>query len=456
MWQVWHSGLNPGTDGRCIWNEGTGRMTAWLTVVGIGEDGLPGLGESARQAVRSAAVLIGSQRHLDLIGTVEGQRQIRWPSPFSDGYRVLVDLYPQPVCVLASGDPMFYGVGGSLPSALEVLLPDDARQALAAGGLRVIPTVSCVSLAAARMGWSLQSVPVVAAHGRPLERLGLHLHPGARILVLSENANTPALVASYLCAGGYGASQMTVLGHLGGPREDRHAARADQWPAGEESGQPHPDRAMPSFEVPSLNVIALEVRTETGQAGWPQTAGLPDAAFRHDGQLTKQDIRAVTMSRLAPRPGELLWDVGAGSGSIGIEWMRSHPTCRAYAIESHPDRQGFIRHNRDTLGVPDLVLVEGRAPAALDGLPSPDAVFVGGGITREGVADACYDALKPGGRMIATAVTLESEAFLVGLYQRWGGDLLRLSVAHTRPIGGFLGWDPAKPVTLWWTEKAAG
>lgn len=410
-------------------------MTAWLTVVGLGEDGPDGLGTAARQAVEQAAVVVGGARHLALLPDQPGQTRLPWPSPFSGAYPLLAGLYPQPVCVLASGDPMFYGIGATLAAGLAPLLPPGA---LTPQAVRVLAAPSCVSLAAARMGWAVQDVTVIATHGRPLARLAACLHPGARLLLLADGAHTPAEVARLLCLHGFSASRITVMGYLGGPRESRVQALAADFP-----DQSYPD----------LAVIAVEPVPDPGTLPLAVTPGLPDAAYRHDGQLTKRDIRAVTLARLAPRPGELLWDVGAGSGSIGIEWMRSHPSCRAIAIESHSDRQANIRHNRDALGVPDLRLVEGRAPDALTGLPTPDVVFVGGGITRDGVAEACFDALRPGGRMVATAVTVQSEARLVALQARWGGDLLRLSVAQTRPVGGFLGWDTAMPVTLWGVTK---
>lgn len=412
-------------------------MAAWLTVVGLGDDGLSGLGDAARQAVTQAAVVIGGARHLALLPDQPGQRRLPWPSPFAGAYPLLAGLYPQPVCVLASGDPMFYGIGATLCAGLAPLLPPDAVTPQA---VRVLSAPSCVSLAAARLGWAVQEVVVIPAHGRPLARLAAHLHPGVRLLLLAEGAETPAAVGRLLGLRGFSASRITVFGHLGGPRETRWDGTAE---------------TLADVSFPDLAVIAVEPQADPGTVPLAVTPGLPDDAYRHDGQLTKRDIRAVTLARLAPRPGELLWDVGAGSGSIGIEWMRSHPSCRAIAVESHPDRQANIRHNRDALGVPDLHLVEGRAPQALTGLPEPDAVFVGGGITRDGVAEACYAALKPGGRMVATAVTVQSEARLVALQACWGGDLLRLSVAQTRPVGTFLGWDTAMPVTLWTTVKLA-
>ena len=391
-------------------------MTAWLTVVGIGEDGLEGLGAAARVAVAGAAVLIGGRRHLDMVPETPGQERVAWPSPFS-AERVLARR-GSPVCVLASGDPMFWGVGATL-----------ARN-LPAGEMRVLPAPSAASLAAARLGWGLQEVVVLSATGRPLEAVCRHLHPGGRLLVLAGGGEDPARLARLLVESGFGASRLIVLEHMGGARERRLEGIAAEWAQG---------------DCAALLVMAVECR---GAPAWSGLAGLPDEAYRHDGQLTKRDVRAVTLAHLAPLPGELLWDVGAGSGSIGIEWMRSHPSCRAIAIEAEASRQALIAHNCAALGVPGLRLVAGRAPAALAGLERPDAVFIGGGLTAEGVLEACWQALRPGGRLVANAVTLQSEALLTAWQARTGGTLTRLSVAHAGPLGRFDVWRTAMPVTI--------
>lgn len=264
------------------------------------------------------------------------------------------------------------------------------------------------------------------------------VYPGTRLLVLSADGDTPAQVAEALCARGFGASRLTLLEHLGGPDECRIEGLAASWnlPRGAD-----------------LNLLAVECLVDTGAQLLPPTCGLPDEAYRHDGQLTKRDVRAVTLARLAPLPGELLWDVGAGCGSIGIEWMRAHPACRAIAIEANEGRQAHIRHNRDALGVPGLQLVAGHAPEALDGLPAPDAIFIGGGVTVPGVLDDCWAALKPGGRLLANAVTIQSEAALVAFREQHGGELLRLTVAQAQPLGGFDTWRAALPITLLMVRK---
>jgi len=404
-------------------------MEPWLTVVGIGEDGLAGLGEAARDAVLGAPVVIGGARHLALLPETQGQARHPWPSPFSEGCAWILSRRGTPVCVLASGDPMLFGVGATLAARVPM------------AEMRVFSAPSSVSLAAARLGWPLHQAPVLPLHGRPLAALHPLLTDGARLLLLAEDGTTAAHVAALLVARGFGASAMTVLERLGGPRERRLEGRADAW-----SHAPGAD----------LAVIALDCHADAeAEGGLSRLAGLPDDAFAQDGQITKRDQRAVTLARLAPRPGELLWDVGAGCGSVGIEWMRSHPACRTIAIEARADRRAFIKANREGLGVPGLEIVAGRAPEALDGLTAPDAVFIGGGVTMPGVAERCWDALTPGGRLVANAVTLEGEAALVTLQARWGGDLTRLSVSHARPLGGFHGWRPAMPVTLLSARKPA-
>jgi len=394
-------------------------MIPWLTVVGIGEDGYPGLGKQARRALLDAQVIIGGPRQLALLPPCLRAICEPWPQPFT--LAPVLDRRGTPICVLASGDPMLFGVGASL-----------SRQ-LSADELQVLPAPSSYSLAAARLGWPLQEVALMSVVARPLAGVVRHLHPGARLLVLSNDGHSPAALAALLVDQGLGASQLQVLEHLGGPLERRISGRAQDWSLA---------------EAAALNLVAIEVLSETGEAGLPLTPGLPDSAYRHDGQLTKRDVRAVTLSRLAPRPGELLWDVGAGCGSIGIEWARSHPRCRVLAIEVDAGRQAHILHNRDQLGAPALQLVAGQAPEALAGLATPDAIFIGGGLTEPGVLDSCWAALKPGGRLVANAVTLQTEAALVAFRERHGGDLTRLQVAQAQPLGAFDTWRAALPITL--------
>ncbi|WP_285424133.1 precorrin-6y C5,15-methyltransferase (decarboxylating) subunit CbiE [Pseudomonas sp. efr-133-TYG-103a] len=394
-------------------------MAPWLTVVGIGEDGYKGLGRNARHALLQARQVFGSSRQLDLLPLcIQAERRL-WPSPFS--LQPVLEQRGEPLCVLASGDPMLFGVGVSL-----------SRQ-VPADEMRVIPAPSSYSLAAARLGWALQDVVTLSVVARPLAALSAHLHDGVRLLVLSNDGQSPAAIAALLSERGFGPSQMSVLEHLGGDAERRVDAIASEW------GNP---------EIAALNLVAIDCRAQPDTMRLSRVGGLPDEAFRHDGQLTKRDVRAITLARLAPVPGELLWDVGAGCGSIGIEWMRAHPGCRAVAIESDEGRQQLIEYNRDALGVPGLQLVRGRAPDALQGLEPPDAVFIGGGVTREGVLEACWQQLRSGGRLIANAVTLQSEAMLVNWRERHGGELTRIHVAHARPLGEFDTWRQALPITL--------
>ncbi|VVP46065.1 Precorrin-6Y C(5,15)-methyltransferase [decarboxylating] [Pseudomonas fluorescens] len=394
-------------------------MARWLTVTGIGEDGFKGLGRNARHALLAASKIFGSQRQLDLLPPcIRGERQL-WPSPFS--VDPVLALRGEPVCVLASGDPMFFGVGATL-----------ARQ-LPSDEMLILPAPSSCSLAAARMGWPLQEVVTLSVVARPVTALNAQLFSGVRLLVLSNDGQSPSAIAALLRERGFGPSRLSVLEHVGGEAERRIDAVANDW-------------ADPA--IADLNLIAIECIAEPDTPRLSRLAGLPDSAFRHDGQLTKRDVRAITLARLAPVPGELLWDVGAGSGSIGIEWMRAHPSCRALAIEADEGRQLLIEHNRDALGVPGLQLVRGGAPQALAGLERPDAIFIGGGVTREGVLDTCWARLKPGGRLIANAVTLQSEMTLMAWREQHGGELTRIHIAQAQPLGDFDTWRQALPITL--------
>ncbi|MFB9710728.1 MULTISPECIES: precorrin-6y C5,15-methyltransferase (decarboxylating) subunit CbiE [Streptosporangium] len=384
-----------------------------ITVVGVGADGWDGLVPASRRAVEAADVVVGSARQLALVPET-GAERVPLPSPLLPNLPGLLDSLPdRAVCVLASGDPMFHGIGSTLV------------RLVGAERVRVLPHVSSVSLACARLGWPVESVEVVSLVGRPSAALRAALQPGRRVLVLG---GTAGVVGDTLDEAGYGPSRVVVLSDLGAPTEA----------VGVESG---------------LQVIAVDCVAAPGSRPFARVPGLPDDAFEHDGQLTKREVRAVSLSRLAPFPGELLWDVGAGAGSIAIEWMRAHPSCRAVAVESRPERAARVRRNADALGVPALRVVEGGAPAALDGLPRPDAVFVGGGVTVPGLVEACWTALAPGGRLVANAVTLESEAVVAGWYGRLGGDLVRLAVQRASPVGGFTGWRAAMPVTVWSVRK---
>ncbi|MFF6803758.1 precorrin-6y C5,15-methyltransferase (decarboxylating) subunit CbiE [Streptomyces sp. NPDC012616] len=408
----------------------TAAATTAVTVVGIGADGWAGLPDASRAALGAAEVLIGGPRQLDLLPPDCAGLRVPWPSPLRPAVPGLLAAHAgRRIAVLASGDPMFHGIGRALAEEL-----GPAR-------LYVLPHPSSVSLAAARLGWPLEDAEVVTLVGRPTARLAAALHTGRRLLVLGADAAAPAEIAALLRDRGFGPSPMRVLEQLGGARERTTAQRtADDWPAGGPLGDP-------------LNIVAVECRRAPDALRLGAGPGLPDEAYEHDGQLTKRHVRAATLGALAPAPGELLWDVGGGSGSIAIEWMRTHPSCRAVTVEKEPARAARIARNADRLGVPGLRVVTGAAPAALAELPSPDAVFVGGGLTAPGLLDACWEALRAGGRLVANTVTLESEALLAEAHRRHGGELVRLAVAHAVPVGAFTGWRQAMPVTQWAVHK---
>ncbi|WP_235561909.1 precorrin-6y C5,15-methyltransferase (decarboxylating) subunit CbiE [Marmoricola sp. Leaf446] len=389
-----------------------------VTAVGLGADGWDGLPERLREVVASAPVVLGGQRHLDLLPPVAGQVREPWPSPLRDGLPALLARHSGAVVALASGDPLVSGIGSTLVDLL------------GADAVRVEPAVSSVALARARLGWSAEASEVLTLVGRDPHLLLRALAPGRRLLVLSSDEHTPEAVAALLVGQGYAASRVVVLGDLGGPEESRREGTAGAW----------------SGPSPRLHVLALEL---AGPVVGSWAAGLPDAAYEHDGQLTKRDLRASALARLAPQPGQLLWDVGAGAGSVGIEWARAHPTCRTVAVEAHPERAARVARNAAALGVPGVVVVEGRAPDALAGLEAPDAVFVGGGATRPGVLEACLEALRPGGRLVVHGVTLETETLLATAYAAHGGELTRHAVETAAPIGGFTGWTPARAVVQW-------
>ena len=394
-----------------------------ITVVGVGADGWSGLPERLRALVLEAEVVLGGHRHLSMLPESSGQRREPWPSPLREGLPgLLTSLDGARTVALASGDPLVSGIGTTL---IDALGPE---------AVRLEPAVSSVALARARMGWPAERCAVVSLVGRDPRPLLRRLAPGRRVLVLSSDADTPATVAGMLIGAGYGESRMTVLGDLGAPSESRLEGTAEGW------------ASIPVEKVSALHVLALEL---AGPVGYGLVTGLPDDAFEHDGQLTKRDLRASALARLAPSPGPHLWDVGAGAGSIGVEWMRAHPTCSADAVEANADRAARIERNAGRLGVPGLRVVTGRAPEALGDLARPDAVFVGGGATRPGVLDACLDALSPGGRLVVHGVTLETEALLADARRRHGGELTRIQVETAAPVGTFTGWTPARTVTQW-------
>jgi len=394
-------------------------MSVWLSVVGIGEDGLDGLSAASRALVDGAEVLVGGERHLALVPAGAAER-IAWRQPLAATMEPIAARRGKRVVVLASGDPLWHGVAATL-----------ARH-FPAAEMRVLPQASAFSLAAARLAWPLEDCVALSLHARPLEALRLHLAPGARILALGTDGDTPVQVAELLRATGWGPSAMTVFAHMGGPRERRIDATAENWPLG---------------RVAALNTLAIACRPGPKAKLLSRRAGLPDDAFEHDGKLTKRAVRAATLAALAPVRGEMLWDIGAGSGAIAIEWLRAGSALAAIAVERDAARCGTIARNAAALGVPELRIVQGQAPAALAGLPAPDAIFLGGGTGDPLLWDALWRALKPGGRLVANAVTLEGEAQLLRWQAREQGELTRLAVSRAEPVGGYHGWRALMTVT---------
>jgi precorrin-6B C5,15-methyltransferase / cobalt-precorrin-6B C5,C15-methyltransferase len=409
----------------------TAASPRWLSIVGIGEDGVDGLGAVARGLVSGAEIVLGGRRHLILAAPLIRGAAIPWPSPFDGAVTQVAALRGRAVCVLASGDPFMHGVGAVLARRI------DAQEML------VVPSPSAFSLAAARLGWALAETALVSLHARSLDYVRPHLHPGARVLALTSDGAAPPALARLLADTGFGCSRIIVLEALGGPRERIRTSTAGAFDLG---------------AIDALNTVAVEVAAGPGARVISRAAGLSDALFEHDGQITKREIRAVTLSALAPRRGELLWDIGAGAGSVAIEWMLADSTLRAAAIEMRPDRAARVRRNAAAFGVPSLDVIEGEAPAALAALARPDAVFIGGG-ADDGVLDAAIAAMRPGGRLVVNAVTLATEALLLARHAARGGELVRIAIARTSPVGGVtapgapLGWRPAMPVTQWVWEK---
>ena len=397
----------------------------WLSLVGIGEDGLDGLSPAARRQLAQATLVVGGARHLALAAPISAPT-LRWPSPIEDAIPALLARRGEPTCVLASGEPFWFGAGGLL------------RRHFAPEEIFCLPAPSAFSLAAARLGWSLQDCTMLSLHGRALAAIIPHLQPSAKILALSWDGATPGKLARLLVERGMGRSNLTVCEAMGGANERLRTCLAERFEM---------------TDIADLNTIALEVVAGRGSRVLPRSAGLPDDYFEHDGQITKRETRALTLSSLAPRRGELLWDIGAGSGSIAIEWMLADPANRAIAIEQRPERATRIGRNALNLGVPALRVIEGRAPEALEDLPQPQAIFVGGGAGAPGALEFYLATLAPGGRLVVNAVTLETQAELTAAHKRWGGDLIQASFAHADPVGRFTGWRAAMQVVQWRIEK---
>lgn len=390
----------------------------WLTIIGLGEDGPDGLSGASRAALNAAQIVMGPPRHLALLPDIQA-RCVTWPVPFAQGIEELLSYRGQRVVVLASGDPFWFGAGTVISGRL------------GADEWRAFPGVSSFSLAAARMGWPLEGTQCFGLHAAPLSRLRPALAAGARLIVLLRDGAMVHDLADYLTQEGFGASTLTILEALGGPREHQSTLRADALP---ETTFQHP--------------VCAAVDVAGDAAVLPLASGRPDHWFANDGQITKRPVRALTLSALAPRPFEHLWDIGGGSGSISIEWLLSHPSLQATCIEPRKDRAGTIRTNADRLGVDRLRVVTGAAPAALKGLTPPDVVFIGGGLDAT-LLDWLTTQLAEGTRLVANAVTLETEALLLEAHARLGGDLMRLELARPAPLGQKRGWQAGYPILQW-------
>ncbi len=400
----------------------------WLSVVGIGEDGLSGLSAIATAVLEQAEVIVGGNRHLAMLPPDDHREKISWTSPLEPTIDEIIARRGKNVCVLASGDPQYHGIG-------VVLL-----QRIPIAEMTIIPAPSSFSLACARLGWALADVEKISLTTRPPEILPAVLYPGAKILVLSAGNYTPAKIAGILSKQGYGNSKITILERMGGPNERILTTTANEFNY---------------TDIAALNTIAIECIADKGIVPRSRLAGLPDTAYYHDGQITKSEARAITLAALAPLPGQLLWDVGAGCGSISIEWMRSHPNCHAIAIEQDSRRCTYIADNALSLGVPSLRIVNGDAPQALASLESPDAVFIGGGLTTIDTFETCWYALKPGGTLVVNAVTVESEHLIFNFHHKYGGRLSRINIQRAEPLGKFLSWRSFSPITQWVVNKTS-
>ncbi|AFZ25452.1 precorrin-6y C5,15-methyltransferase (decarboxylating), CbiE subunit,precorrin-6Y C5,15-methyltransferase (decarboxylating), CbiT subunit [Cylindrospermum stagnale PCC 7417] len=398
----------------------------WLSIVGIGEDGLKGLSAIALSLVNQAKILVGGDRHLAMLPPNDQRLKIPWKSPISATVEEIIQRRGELICILASGDPLCYGIGATLTRRIPI------------SEITIIPAASAFSLACARLGWSLTEVETLSLCGRPPALLKSYIYPGGKLLILSEGKETPGIVAEILTKCGYGDTKITVLERMGGIEERIVESLAASWK---------------ETEIAALNAIAIDCIADTGVIALSRLPGLQDFAYHHDGQLTKREVRAITLSTLAPLPGELLWDVGAGCGSISIEWMRSHSRCRAIAIEQNSSRLNYIADNAASLGTPNLQIIAGKAPDVLKDLPKPDAIFIGGGVTAPGLFDICWEALRPGGRIVANVVTLEGEQTLFQWYEKLGGNFTRITIQRAEPIGKFLGWRGMATVTQWVAVK---
>ena len=406
-------------------------MTRWLSIVGIGEDGLDGISAAARSLVEQAEVLVGGARHLAMVPADHPAERLHWTPTVEAGIEAVMARRGRRVCVLATGDPLWFGVGVQLARRVG----QEERT--------IVPAPSAFSLAAARLGWPLAEVETLTIHGRPLDSLRPHVAPNSRLLVMTSDGQAPAQVARLLRDAGYGPSSMTVFEHMAGTAEQRVDGTAEDWGA----------KVRDDGALADLNTLAIECRAGPDAVVRSTSPGLPDDAYENDGQLTKREVRAVTLAALVPLPGQRLWDVGAGCGSIAIEWLRAARGATAVAIERDPERAAMIARNATALGTPGLDIITGDAPAALAVLDAPDAVFIGGGVSTDGLINLCWEMLRPGGRLVANSVTVEGEHELIVHRNSIGGSLTRIAVSRAEPLGDFSGWRALAPVTQWTVTK---
>ena len=400
-------------------------MSRWLSIIGIGEDGYAALSPAARTLVENAELIIGGTRHLAMLPN-NAAKHMSWPSPLYDEVKNLPSYRDKSLCILATGDPFCFGIGRMIAA----IIPTDE--------MTVIPSPSAFSLACARLGWSSQDIDTLTLHGRPAPLLEPAIQPNAKLLILAQNSKTPNEVAEKLIARGYEKSKLTVLERIGGNGERIRSTLAIDWAFNDSN---------------PIHVIAAECIAGQNARHLSRLSVLPDEAFQHDGQITKQEVRAATLAALAPAPGQLLWDIGAGSGSISIEWMRLDRRSRAIAIESKADRLKIIAQNATALGTPELEIIGGRAPEIVKALAKPDAVFIGGGLSNKNIFETCWRALKPGGVLVANVVTVNSEQVLLSLQQAYGGSLTRIAITRISAVGTKSGWRPLMPVTQWRVVK---
>lgn len=395
--------------------------TPWLSIIGVGDSGLDNLTPVAKSALDSAEIIFGGKRHLKFLGE-ESRNLQRWSSPFADSIERVLSFRGQSVAVLATGDPLWYGAGSTL---LKAIPPEETR---------MYPSPSSYSLAAAQMGWAIENTVCLTVHGRKLENVIPSITPNAQIFILCHNGNTPTEVAGLLNERGFGNSEMTALSHLDGTDEAIFKNTASNW-------QDH--------DLPNLTTLAVHCIAGPDANILPTVPGLPDDVFEHDGKITKREIRSATLAALSPLPGQHLWDVGAGCGSVALEWCRAANRATASAVETHAERLNSIRTNAIALGVPNLEIIDGHAPDALKTLTEPDAIFIGGGLSTDNIVEACWEALSHHGRLVANAVTIEGETSLIQAQASYGGELVRFAISRAEPVGSFQGWRPMMPVTQW-------